>query len=404
MLSPDAPPRVVVIDNGSHTIKAGYAGEHAPRAFFPTMVGEPRNPGVVIATGDHEFLVGNLAQERRGCLLTNRPVVGGVVQDWRDMERLWNHAFYNELKIPPENQPVLMTEPPLNPAHCRERTTELLFESFGVPGLYLAVSSVTSLYAAGLTTGVVVDSGRDVTLTVPVFEGYTLTRHIHRSNIAGQAVTERLLQLLADRGYNFTTANELDIVNYIKETICYVSTDPDVTANAQRGSDAGTPTFSGMNGNTVRYPLPDGQDIVLNEERFLCTEPLFTPAEEQDNISKRATGDENGCGVDRMCFGSIGKCDTEIRKEMYKAVVLGGGTTLFSGFGARLADGLHSLYKHKYPNEPVISMKVIENAERMYAGWLGASMMGVLQMFPKMWISRSDYSEFGPSIVHSKCF
>eukprot|EP01001_Neometanema_parovale_P006313 NODE_2682_length_1363_cov_118.131452_g2548_i0.p1 GENE.NODE_2682_length_1363_cov_118.131452_g2548_i0~~NODE_2682_length_1363_cov_118.131452_g2548_i0.p1 ORF type:complete len:392 (-),score=57.69 NODE_2682_length_1363_cov_118.131452_g2548_i0:100-1275(-) len=376
--------RVVVIDNGGYSIKAGYAGEQAPRAVFPCVVGEPRNKGVVMATGDKEYYVGDQAQERRGCLSVTIPVHNGEVVNWKDMERLWNHTFYNELRLVPEDHPVILTEPPLNPNSHREKTTEIMFEGFAVPGLYLSVSSVLSLYSSGQTSGLVVDSGKDVTMTVPVFEGYTLTRHICKTTVAGKAITDYLVQLLMERGYNFTTTNEIDIVNYIKETICYVATDYEEALENSQDS------------NSVKYQLPDGQDIILNEERFKCTECIFNPS--------MMPIDPNAMGLDVMCFDSIGRCDTEIRKEMYKYIMCSGGTTLFDGLAKRIGSGMHNLYKHKYPNEPVVPMRIVDNVERMYASWLGGSMLGILPMFHKMWITREEYQEHGPSIVHTKCF
>uniref|UniRef100_A0A7S1N705 Actin n=1 Tax=Eutreptiella gymnastica TaxID=73025 RepID=A0A7S1N705_9EUGL len=377
---------VVVIDNGSHTVKAGYAGEHAPRALFSCLVGEPRNKGVVMATGDKEYYVGDLAQEKRGCLAMSNPIQAGEVVNWTDMERLWNHTFYSELKIEPEAHPCLVTEVPLNPLPHREKTAEIMFESFAVPGLYLAVTSVLALYSSGQTNGLVVDSGKDITMTVPIFEGYTLTRHIHKSKIAGQAITNYLNSLLMARGYNFTTANEMDIVNYMKESICYTALNYD-EALEQSKADPST---------AVKYPLPDGQDIVIAEERFKCTELMFDPS--------MYDVDKNALGLHSMCFESIGKCEAEMRKEQYRYIMLAGGSSLFEGLGKRIQTGIQSLYKQKFPNEPTVNAKVVVNVERMYATWLGGSMLGIFPMFHKMYISREEYTEHGPSIVHTKCF
>eukprot|EP01004_Peranema_trichophorum_P005152 NODE_4023_length_1242_cov_50.784629_g3533_i0.p1 GENE.NODE_4023_length_1242_cov_50.784629_g3533_i0~~NODE_4023_length_1242_cov_50.784629_g3533_i0.p1 ORF type:complete len:215 (+),score=54.01 NODE_4023_length_1242_cov_50.784629_g3533_i0:58-702(+) len=206
---------VVVIDNGGHTIKAGIAGDPAPRSVFPSLVGGPRKKGLVLATGDAEYYVGDAAQERRGYLVMDNPIKEGEVVNWTDIERLWSHTFYNELRIEPEAHPVLLSEVALNPSKSKEKTAEIMFEAFAVPGLYMAVTSVLALYSSGQTTGLVIDSGKDKTMTVPIFEGYTLTRHICKSGVAGQAITNFLNKLLTDRGYNFTTANELDIVNFI---------------------------------------------------------------------------------------------------------------------------------------------------------------------------------------------
>eukprot|EP00998_Keelungia_sp_KM082_P005145 NODE_1658_length_1262_cov_117.588546_g1643_i0.p1 GENE.NODE_1658_length_1262_cov_117.588546_g1643_i0~~NODE_1658_length_1262_cov_117.588546_g1643_i0.p1 ORF type:complete len:384 (+),score=45.20 NODE_1658_length_1262_cov_117.588546_g1643_i0:87-1238(+) len=378
----------VVIDNGGCMIKAGFAGEYAPRSVFPSFVGEPRNKGVVLAAGDKEYFVGYQAQEKRGCLSVHRPIQNSQVEDWKDVERLWCHTFYSELKIVPEDHPIIMSEPPLNPADKREKTTEIMFERFAVPGFYLGVGSVFSLYSQGQTTGLVVDSGVESTVTVPIFEGYTLTRHICKTSIAGQSVTDYLVKLLKEKGYGFTTANEIDIVNYIKESSCYIAPNYD---EAVAGATA-------SNANVLKYPLPDGQDILLNQERFQAPQLMFDPS------LMPGAAEEGAQGLDVMCFESIGKCDAEIRKELYKYIALSGGNTMFEGLGKRIAYGMHQQYKVRFPNESIVQIKVVDDASRMYSTWLGGSMLGVLHMFPKMWITKEEYEEHGPAVVHTKCF
>ncbi|ERM99458.1 hypothetical protein AMTRI_Chr12g233950 [Amborella trichopoda] len=370
--------QAIVCDNGSGNVKAGFAGDDAPRVVFPSIVGRPRNKNSMMGIGQKDTYVGEEALSKRGVLSLKYPIDHGIVTDWEDMERIWQHTFEGGLRVCTEDHPVLLTEAPLNPKANREKMVELMFEAFEVPATFVAIQAVLSLYASGRTTGIVMDSGEGVTHVVPIYEGYALPHAIHRLDLAGRDLTDALSRILMEDGLVFATTAEREIVRDIKEKLSYVALDYDKEWTKSCESSI----------IEKQYELPDGQVITMGSGRFRCPEVLFDPSR---------IGVESG-GVHEAVFNSIKRCDVDIRREMYGNVVLSGGTTMIPGLAPRLAKELGSLAPES------VRVRVIAPPERKYSVWIGGSILASLSTFEQMWITKEEYMDTGSSIVHMKCF
>lgn len=367
--------QAIVIDNGSYTIKSGFAGDDAPRAIFSTVIGRPKKGN----NTTKNVYIGNEAQSKRDILFVKYPIWEGIITSFDDMEQIWKYTFYTELRIEPEEHSVLLTEQPLNPKYNREKITKIMFETFNIPSMYISCDAVLSLYSSGRTSGLILDSGNDLTRIVPIYEGYKVQKGIFNYLIAGKNITEYLMKLMIDKNYDINNYKGKEIIIEIKEKLGYLALNYENELKKDIKLEK-------------NYELPDEKIINIEQEIFKCTEILFKP-------NKQINKEGDKFGIHEATFRCIKKCDVDIRKSLYENIVLSGGNSLLKNFDIRYNNELVNIV-----NNSKLNIKVIATPERKYSTWIGGSILASLSNFKEMWISKDEYDEFGPGIVHRKCF
>jgi actin-related protein len=367
------PDRTIVLDNGTLTLKAGYAGENQPRFTIPMIVGTPKPGSLMVGIQNKEYFVGSEALAKHNLLDLVNPIEDGVITNWQYIEQLWYELFVNNFHINIEEFCVLHGEKPLLPHSNRETMIQLVFETFKAGGFFLCQQSVLALFSSGRTTGIVLDAGEGIHHIVPVYEGYTIPHAVIKSELSGAVLTDFMRQLMTERS---PPAADLPIncVRAVKEKLCYVPLDFQAEVQSVETIES--------------TKMPNGKLFEAGNERFRCPELLFDPSLNQRTCE----------GIHQSLFNSIMKCDIDIRKDLYKNVVLCGGSSMFQGFSERIEKEVIALAP------PSMKVRVFGPPERRNSVWIGGSVLGARDFFREtMAVSRAEFQEVGVSIVHRKC-
>ena len=249
------------------------------------------------------YCFGQEAAVRRGVLDVHHPIERGIVTDWAAMEMMWEHTFSQILRLEPSSQSVLLTECPLIPRSGREKTMEIMFEKFSTQALYIQQTAVSSLYASGRTTGLVLESGEGVTHAVPVYEGFALKDKVQKLDVSGLDVNQFLKELLKTEDVRLWELGKYGVFQDIKEKLCYVADDYEL--ECQRP----------LEDIQVVYTLPDGDTFTVGRARFQAAEAMFDPR-------KMFGLEAEAGGVCGLIAGCVERSQLDMRNVFARNIVL----------------------------------------------------------------------------------
>ena len=358
----------IIIDNGSYLTKNGFSGESKPKSIFKTVIGYPKNfKQPVRIEDDITYHVGNEAIKQHEKLKLIPPIEYRLINNWPALERIWKYTLYEDLKVDPKENPVLLTQSPLNFRANREKMQEIMFETFEVPSLLILDQSRLSLFASGRRTGLVVDLGYQTTYIVPLYEGYPLSHAIRRMDIGGKHITDYLIQLLQKKDVSIETFADKKAANEIKERFCFVAFDLD---EELKKSDK----------NLKSFTLPGGETVKIGAEQFLAPEILFNPSKIGMKLDP----------INMVITDSIFNCDIDLRQDLYDNIILSGGSSLFPGLKERLLIELHQQMIKNFD----IHISASTNRENL--PWIGGSIISSHEQYSKLWTTIKEYKEVGP--------
>ncbi|VFV28264.1 Hypothetical predicted protein [Lynx pardinus] len=384
----------LVCDYGSGFSKVGFVGMETPLAVFPTLLGQLRHDNPLVGMGEEDWFLGDEAQHKRGELSLQYPISRATVTNWANMEKIWHHSFYQVLRVALRQHPLMVTEPPLNTMSNKEKMSQILFETFNVPALYLANLGVLSLYASGQTSGTAIESGEGMTerqsapgmtYFVPIIDGCPFHQSTIQTDMAGQDLTSYLLQLLTGGGHSLVSTGDREHVRSIKEQYCYVALDFD-----KEEVKTDSPSYA------QKVQLPDGQEVTLGQEKFFCPEVLFQ-ADLMDEWWEGARG-RNDLGIHMKAFQSISSCSPALWKILFGHVVLSGGTGSCSGLRFRMQREISTLV----PLQLTCQVSTCPNST--YGAWVGGSILCSLSTFKDMWVTSQEYKDIGSSVISRRSF
>jgi len=394
----------------------GFAGNIEPQYIVPTVIATQEGKGSQKAANqkkgieDLDFFIGDEAHAVSKTYDLFYPVRHGQIENWTHMECFWEHCIFKYLRCEPEDHFFLLTEPPLNAPENREYTAEIMFETFNVPGLYIAVQAVLALAASWTSknikertlTGTVIDSGDGVTHVIPVAEGYVIGSSIKHIPLAGRDITAFVQNLMRERNEPIPPAESLEVAERVKETYSYVC--PDIVKEFLKYDQEPSKWFKQhpFTNSVTKKPYT----VDVGYERFLGPEIFLNPEIFSSDFLTP---------LPKVVDDTIQTCPIDVRRGLYKNIVLSGGSTMFKDFAKRLARDIKRSVDYRIKRSEELSggkikavpleVNVISHHMQRYAVWFGGSMLASTPEFYNVCHTKQQYDEIGPSICrHNPVF
>lgn len=419
-------PNTLILDNGAHTIKAGFSSFNATNQPSPDSCHIIPNT-IALSKRDKRTYIGSELDscEDFGEVAFRRPVEKGYIVNWEGEKAIWEHDF-KKLRCEPNETNLVLTEAPNAPAALQKNADEMVFEEFGFANYWRCVGAGLNAYAPPPFDGVkmadagtpmecamVVDAGYSHTIVTPLFQGRPLQTGVRRLEVGGKTLTNHMKDIVSTR--QFELRKEEWMATQIKEDVCFVSLDfdNDLQRVWKGGSKDPRPVDHSI---VVDYVLPDYENIkrgfarphdpsfsarkrqlgiggpredlvVLANERFTVPELVFNPSD----IGMQAEG----------VVGTILQSLETVPKGLWQAflanVVVVGGTSKLPGFRDRLEADLRSQIPEDY------MLRVGQPQDPIKNAWLGGARLAQNEEAMKqLVVSQPEYFENGDIWVRRK--
>ena len=382
----------IILDQGSSSLKAGFANDNRPSCRIPFVIGRPTKSGINIYEVNtlKPLMIGDEVISVKSLLDLSHPIKEDIISNMDDTAILWDYVISKKLKIDYsdiKDRKLLITDGAFSTNENKNRIAEILFEKIGIGFLGIESKAIMSIIAEGEETGVIVDSRNNNTQIIPISDSHILQDNIKLLYIGGKEITKYLGSLIIKKGYPLHLAADFEKVNKIKEKYCFVSGDIDSDRKLEHET-----TY--LNDN---IKLPDGRNIIISREKFEAPEILFNPLLIQNESP----------GMHELLFNSIEETNTDIRKKLYSKIILSGGNTLFPGLPSRLELELKKLCEEKFSksekNKIINSITIIDNLNRQDLSFIGASVLSEWFRYTNdFWTSKEDWEEKGSSIIFGR--
>ena len=367
----------IIIDLGSSEIKAGFFDNSSPKIRLKNIIGDSlskRNNSLINKNKEH--YISSECDKYYNDLTIRYPIQRGVFIKDDDIQLIFEYIL-TQLGLNTQQMkehPLLITEPINNKLSNTEKISEILFEKMNIPSLIFAKQPLLSLISLGYSTGVVLESGSDITQSCVSYEGYLIENSFYRYDYGGKDISNILKILLKQNNPNINSNvfDNIKVINEIKENQCYIKTLKDENED-----------FVSIPSD---YILPDGNKLVLNDEKILAPEILFN---NKLIFAEYLTFHE-------MVINSINKVDINIKNKLYKTIILSGGNTKFKGIEEKMKTNLSYLM----PRGVDIKIRTQINPELNC--WNGGNIIASLNTFNKMLVNKKEWDECGKNIIHIK--
>lgn len=376
--------KAIVIDSGSGFIKAGLASDECPCAFMPNLYAA-RDAGM----GEFSHIVGSeVLKAENADLKPIKPINRGKLEDIDAMERIWQHIYLNQLRLDSTEHPLLTNCYPDENKLDKENTAMVFFETFGVPGYYCMNSGLLSLYGSGKTTGLVIESGSDVTTVTPVHEGVMIPHAHCLEPVGGSDVDAVLLAILQQSQPEVAKRLSLHNAAFCKEQFSWIAPDHQLEVSRYKNSLT----------KANAMVLPDGTSVDCGLEALVACESVVDPQAVVSMFAREPAANplKSLSGLSGLAIESLFKVEAHIRKDFWGNIILAGGNTMFKGLAHRVSNDLLA----SAPSSAKV--KIYNPQERQYLCWLGGGILTSISSFQSVWMTQGEYQEFGPSVVYRK--